>query len=173
MSQKERVMIFVDHNNILHVFMQRGFFRFNYLKLREIVTNKRNTISTKIYLGIEPSKTRQIASGRKSFFDFLRRNDFELYTARVRISPSGKRKEKEIDVKLATDMLSSAFENLYDTCVLVSGDGDFKPVLEKIISLGKNVEIWAFKETISQRLSQLVLYNNLNFLDDYLDELRL
>lgn len=58
MSQKERVMVFVYHNNILHIFMQMGAFRFDYLKLREIITNKRNNISTKIYMGIEPSKTR-------------------------------------------------------------------------------------------------------------------
>ena len=70
-------------------------------------------------------------------------------------------------------MLSSAFEDRYDTCILVSGDGDFKPVLKKIISLEKKVEVWAFRVTLSSRLSQLVLYNNLNFLDDYLDVLRL
>lgn len=173
MSQTERIMIFIDHNNILRVFKKMDSFRFDYLKLREIISRRRNIISTTTYMGIEPSKTRQIASGKKSFFDFLRRKDIDVITARVKIRPDGTRKEKEIDVKLATDMLSSAFEDRYDTCILVSGDGDFKPVLKKIISLGKKVEVWAFRVTLSPRLSQLVLYNNLNFLDDYLDVLRL
>lgn len=173
MSQTERIMIFIDHNNILRVFKKMDSFRFDYLKLREIISRRRNIISTTTYMGIEPSRTRQIASGKKGFFDFLRRKNIDVITARVKIRPDGTRKEKEIDVKLATDMLSSAFEDRYDTCILVSGDGDFKPVLKKIISLEKKVEVWAFRVTLSSRLSQLVLYNNLNFLDDYLDELRL
>ena len=173
MSQTERIMIFIDHNNILRVFKKMDSFRFDYLKLREIISRQRNIISTTTYMGIEPSRNRQIASRKKAFFDFLRRKDIDVITARVKILPDGTRKEKEIDVKLATDMLSSAFEDRYDTCILVSGDGDFTPVLKKIISLEKKVEVWAFRVTLSTRLSQLVLYNNLNFLDDYLDELRL
>jgi len=173
MSQTERVMIFIDHNNILRVFKKMDSFRFDYLKLREIISHQRNIISTTTYMGIEPSRTGQIASGKKAFFEFLRRKDIDVITARVKILPDGTRREKEIDVKLATDMLSSAFEDRYDTCILVSGDGDFKLVLKKIISLEKKVEVWAFRVTLSPRLSQLVLYNNLNFLDDYLDELRL
>ena len=173
MVNNNRIMIFIDHNNILHVFMKNESFRFDYLKLRKIVSNQRTVISTKTYIGLEPSRTPKIASGRKSFFEFLRKQKIEVITARVKILPSGKRKEKEIDVKLATDMISSAYENLYDICVLVSGDGDFKPAIEKIISLKKKVELWSFRGTLSPRLSQIVLYKNLFFLDNYLDDLKL
>ena len=44
------------------------------------------------------------------------------------------------DIYLATDMLSFAYENVYDIAILVSGDGDFVPVIKKVQKLGKNVE---------------------------------
>ena len=44
------------------------------------------------------------------------------------------------DIHLATDMLSFAYENKYDTAILVSGDGDFVPVIKKVQKLGKKVE---------------------------------
>lgn len=173
MAKKDRIMIFIDHNNILHIFMKNDSFRFDYLKLREIISQGRDVVSTRTYMGLEPLRNPNAKSRRKGFFEFLRRHNIEPITARVKIARDGTRKEKEIDVKLATDMLSSAYEDLYDKCVLLSGDGDFKPVIEKIISLGKKVEVWSFRDAISSRLSDIVLYRNLFYLDEYLEELKL
>ena len=125
MAKQDRIMIFIDHNNILHIFMENDSFRFDYLKLREIISQQRNVISTRTYMGLEPLRNPKAKSRRKGFFEFLRRHKIEPITARVKIDRNGIRKEKEIDVKLATDMLSSAYEDLYDICILVSGDGDF------------------------------------------------
>ena len=44
------------------------------------------------------------------------------------------------DIHLATDMLAGAYEDRYDTAVLVSGDGDFRPAILKVRKLGKRVE---------------------------------
>lgn len=49
--------------------------------------------------------------------------------------------EKGVDVQLAVDMLSMAVKNLYDTAILVSGDGDFAGVVEAVKDLGKHVEV--------------------------------
>ncbi|GAG58010.1 unnamed protein product, partial [marine sediment metagenome] len=35
------------------------------------------------------------------------------------------------------DIISLAYENAYDTAVLVSGDGDFVPVVKKVKELDK------------------------------------
>ncbi|HLD39036.1 MAG TPA: NYN domain-containing protein [archaeon] len=37
-------------------------------------------------------------------------------------------------------MLSLAYEDSYDTAILVSGDGDFAPAIQKVQKLGKKVE---------------------------------
>ena len=47
--------------------------------------------------------------------------------------------EKAVDVMIATDMCSMAYENAYDAAYLLSADGDFTPVMEKVRGLGKKV----------------------------------
>ena len=43
------------------------------------------------------------------------------------------RTEKGVDVQLAAHMLAFAFDNQYDTAILVSNDGDFAPVVAEVI----------------------------------------
>jgi uncharacterized LabA/DUF88 family protein len=43
--------------------------------------------------------------------------------------------EKMTDVRLACQILAEAFEDLYDTAIVVSGDGDLSPSIEKVRAL--------------------------------------
>lgn len=56
------------------------------------------------------------------------------------------------DVQLANDMLVGAYDNFYDTAILVSGDEDFKPVVRTVRKLGKKVENIFFRGGSSSRL---------------------
>jgi len=56
------------------------------------------------------------------------------------------------DVYLAVDLVSSAYENLYDTAIIVSGDEDFVPAIQKAQKLGKKVINAYFKSTSSNYL---------------------
>ena len=47
--------------------------------------------------------------------------------------------EKGVDVQLASHLLVHAFDNQYDTAILVSRDGDFAPVVHEVLRLGKTV----------------------------------
>jgi uncharacterized LabA/DUF88 family protein len=62
--------------------------------------------------------------------------------------------EKGVDVALAVDMLTGAFEDRYDTAVLVSSVGDFKPAVEAVRRYGKRVEYVFFPG--AQRSSALL-----------------
>jgi len=57
--------------------------------------------------------------------------------------------EKKVDIKIAVDIISLAYENAYDTALLVSGDGDFVPVVKKVKELDKNLEVWAFRYSLT------------------------
>ena len=46
-------------------------------------------------------------------------------------------KEKGIDISIAIDMVSSAYNDEYDYIVLISGDSDFIPALDLVKTLGK------------------------------------
>jgi uncharacterized LabA/DUF88 family protein len=47
--------------------------------------------------------------------------------------------EKGVDVKIATDMITLAWENTYDIGVLVSADSDFVPLAEFLKTKGKKI----------------------------------
>ena len=56
------------------------------------------------------------------------------------------------DVYLAVDLVSGAYENLYDTAIIISGDEDFVPAIQKAQKLGKKVINAYFKSTSSNYL---------------------
>jgi len=81
--------------------------------------------------------------------------------------------EKKVDINIAIDVVSLAFEDAYDTAVLVTGDGDFLPVVKKVKELNKNVEIWAFNYSLANTLKEELEEDRMIYLDDILDEIKL
>ncbi len=52
--------------------------------------------------------------------------------------------EKGVDVQLAIDMLVGAYENQYDTAIMISSDTDLLPAVKKVRQLHKTVEYIGF-----------------------------
>jgi uncharacterized LabA/DUF88 family protein len=59
--------------------------------------------------------------------------------------PQNTRQSKGVDIALTIDMLRGAFMSLYDVAVLVTGDGDYIPVVREVQRLGKNVYLIGFE----------------------------
>ena len=80
-----------------------------------------------------------------------------LCNMRKIIKPGGKPEftVKGDDIYLSTDMVSLAYENIYDTAVLVSGDGDFVPAIKRVQKLGKKVENAYFRVSSSNFLKKV------------------
>ncbi len=81
--------------------------------------------------------------------------------------------EKKVDIQIAIDIISLAYENAYDTAVLVSGDGDFIPVVKKVKELDKNVELWVFRYSLVNVLKEEIEQGNINYLDDVLNKIKM
>jgi uncharacterized LabA/DUF88 family protein len=62
------------------------------------------------------------------------------------------RKSKRVDITLATDMLSHAYNDNYDIAVLVAGDEDYVPLVQEIKRKGKQVALWFFESGLSRHL---------------------
>lgn len=78
--------------------------------------------------------------------------------------------EKGVDVMLATDLLNLAWMAMYDTAILVTGDGDFTYAVQMTKNLGKYVEVACFETNQSPELAQVA--DQIHFLDrDYFTEL--
>ena len=46
------------------------------------------------------------------------------------------RRQKGVDIALAVDTLRHAERRNMDTCLLISGDGDFRPLVEALVEMG-------------------------------------
>ncbi len=63
------------------------------------------------------------------------------------------RKSKGVDISMATTLLGHAYRDSYDVAVLVAGDGDFKPLIEEVQHLGKEVLVAFFEHETESGLS--------------------
>lgn len=61
-------------------------------------------------------------------------------------------KSKGVDIALTKDMLAHAFLDNYDLALLVSGDGDYVPLVQEVKRLGKLVSVAAFASSLSPAL---------------------
>lgn len=53
---------------------------------------------------------------------------------------------KQVDISLATDMLTQAHRKNYGIAILIAGDGDYVPLIEAVKAEGSIVYLWFFNE---------------------------
>jgi uncharacterized LabA/DUF88 family protein len=152
----ERVMIFIDGNNLYHSLKHVvGRTNLDFHKFSYRLVGERHLIRTYYYnapLNREDDDEKHRM--QQSFFDsldsvpYLTKRFGRLEKRVVRHNlPDGTfistptYVEKGVDTHIVIDMLTFAFKDTYDTAILVSGDEDFTIVVEKIKELGKHVEV--------------------------------
>jgi len=169
----ERLMIFIDGSNLFHGIRHLNI-KIDYGKLVEFLRESRRLVRTYFYTAVPQDK--DIKKGtpeweslmrQKRFLDELTFSGIKVRLANLKRLPSGEFVEKEVDIMLATDMLSLAFRNAYDTAILVSGDSDFVYTVEEVQSIGKRVENATFKKTSSNNLRRVC--DRFILLDDFID----
>ena len=65
------------------------------------------------------------------------------------------KKAKGVDIQLTVDILSNVYKDNVDTIYLISGDGDYKPVIEEAIRHGKQVYVAAFSSGLTNDLNNI------------------
>ncbi len=169
----ERVVIFIDGSNLFHAIRYMNI-KIDYQKLVDFLKEDRKLIRAYFYGAIPQEK--DIKKNSPEWESYLRQRRFleelslqgiKVKLAKLRRLPSGEYIEKEVDIMLATDMLSMAHMNTYDTAVLVSGDSDFSYTVEEVQRIGKRVENATFKKTSSYQLRKVC--DRFLLLDDYMD----
>lgn len=79
---------------------------------------------------------------------------------------SGKAREKGTDVKIATDLIIGAIDNLYDTAILVSSDTDLIPAIRYIKFRKKKLEYVGFSHAPSFGIQKFANFSRLLLLSD-------
>ncbi len=66
------------------------------------------------------------------------------------------RSGKGVDIKLCVDVLSHVYRRNADAILLMSGDGDYEPLIEEVLRNGVQVFLSAFSDGLNPRLRDMV-----------------
>lgn len=166
-----RVMIFIDGSNLYHVLKQNTDKQnLDYKKFAEKLCGDRELIRTYYYnIRQESADNPNLAESQDRFLNALYETDYLEVKLGIWKPRGNTMVEKGVDVMIASDLISHAYEDHYDTAILVSGDADFYPALQVVKDTGKQVEVAAFDSNLSSeaaRLSDVLVKFNRQYFDD-------
>ena len=145
-SKEQRVGVLVDIQNLYYSAKALYGKKVNFQKVLEEAVGERVLIRAIAY-GINT-----VEGQEEKFFEALGKQGFEVKTKDLQLFPGGAKKG-DWDVGIAVDAIKLS-KNL-DIIVLVSGDGDYIPLVEYIQSTtGCRVEGAAFGESTSAKLGE-------------------
>lgn len=151
--KEQRVAVLIDVQNMYHSAKNLYSKKVNFEEVLKTAIASRKLIRAVSY-GV-----RTEGQEEKPFFEALRRMGIEVKMKDLQIFPGGMKKG-DWDVGIAVDAIK--LSNLIDTVVLVTGDGDFIPLVEYLKNATPSrVEIVAFGKSCSGQLKHIA--------DDFVD----
>ncbi len=158
-NKEQRVGIFIDIQNLYHSSKNLYNSRVNYKELLKALLAGRKLIRAIAY--VVKTDTEDVASkvegeettGEAAFFDALERVGIELRMKDIQIYAGGMKKA-DWDVGMAVDAVRMV--DFLDVVVLVTGDGDFIPLVEYLKwGKGRQVEVAAFSRSASGKIKEV------------------
>lgn len=139
----QRVGIFVDVQNIFYSAKWLFKAKINFKILLEEIVGDRDLVRAIAYIVQKPD----IDQG--NFIEALLRLGYEIKSKELRVRGDGTAKG-DWDMGIAIDTISISPK--LDTVVLVTGDGDFVPLVEKLKASGCRVEVLSFEKSTANEL---------------------
>jgi uncharacterized LabA/DUF88 family protein len=151
--KEQRVAIFIDAQNLYHSAKNLYKRKVNFGQIVKDALAGRKLVRAIAYVITSE------AGDEKSFFEALTKIGIETRTKDLQVF-SGGAKKADWDVGLAVDAITMAPK--LDAVVLVTGDGDFIPLVEYLqINAGIQVEVASFGKSSSMKLKEAA--------DDFMD----
>ena len=160
--KNHRIGVFVDVSNMYHSAKNLYKSRVNFRELLKLATASRQLVRAIAY--VVKSDTEE----EKAFFDALEKAGYELKSKDLQVFPGGMKKG-DWDVAIAVDAISLSKQ--LDVVVLVSGDGDYEPLVEYLKFSGLIVEVVGFKRSTSSKLIDIA--NNFTDLEELKEKILL
>ncbi len=142
----QRVGVFIDVANLYHSAKNLFGARVNFGKLLEAAVADRKLIRAIAY-----AIRSQTSPDEDKFFEALKTQGFEVQMKDLQVFAGGAKKG-DWDIGMAMDMIRMSSK--LDVIVLVTGDGDFVPLVEYLQNHGQFVEVMAFGESGSAKLKE-------------------
>ncbi|MFH0803924.1 MAG: NYN domain-containing protein [Candidatus Tagabacteria bacterium] len=144
--KNQRVAVLIDVQNMYHSAKHIYNGRANFKEILKAAVAGRQLIRAIGYV------IRTESGEERSFFEALSKIGIELKIKDLQIFPGGMKKA-DWDVGMAVDAVRLA-EMVIDAIVLVTGDGDYVPLVEYLKGKGRQVEVVAFGKSTSARLKE-------------------
>lgn len=168
-APSERVAVFIDGSNLYNGMRENlKSTRVNFTELIQQLLRDRPVHRTYYYnVPLTEDYDSELREGQARFFESLKRIPYvTVRFGRLHRRQDGSLVEKGIDVAIAVEALSLAFQNAYDTAVIVSGDGDYVELVETLKRYGKHVESAMFRNQSAGILIEHVdVFRDLDELD--------
>ncbi|MCH8741364.1 NYN domain-containing protein [Patescibacteria group bacterium] len=143
--KEQRVSVFIDAQNLYHSARNRYNARVNFREILKLAVSQRRLVRAFGYV------IRTKTGEEKSFFKALTKLGIETRIKDLQEFYGGLKKA-DWDVGIVIDAIK--ISPSIDTIVLVSGDGDFVPLVEYLKNQGKRVEVIAFGRSASLKLKE-------------------
>src|SRR3990167_801240 len=144
-GSQQRIGVFVDVQNMFYSAKALHQSKIDYSKLLLEIVGDRNLTRAIAYVVQKPDVDQCICK------DALSRLGYEIKSKELRLRPDGTAKG-DWDMGIAIDTIAIATR--LDAVVLVSGDGDFVPLVEMLKANGCRVEVVSFRKSTSNDLIQ-------------------
>jgi uncharacterized LabA/DUF88 family protein len=142
-NTSQRLGIFVDVQNMFYSAKTLHQSKIEYSKLLGSIVQGRQLVRALAYVVQKPDVD------QAGFLEALARAGFEVKAKELRLRGDGTCKG-DWDMGIALDAM--ALSRKLDTVVLVTGDGDFTPLVEMLSRHGCRVEVFSFLESTSNDL---------------------
>lgn len=143
----QRVAVLLDVQNMYHSAKHLFHARVSFREVLKEAVGSRRLVRAIGYVVQSESEE------EKSFFEALLKLGIELRSKDLQVFYGGLKKA-DWDVGITLDAVN--LSQSVDVIVLVSGDGDFLPLVEYLKNRGKIVEVMAFAKSASGKLQQAV-----------------
>jgi len=144
----ERVVVFIDYHNTLHGLRRDGR-QIDLVALRDYLAEGRHLVEAFLYVATHPQAEQQEAD--QAMLRALQQHGFLVRSRPGQFLPNG-RLHGNSNLELALDVQEFATRTRPDIVVLVTGDGDLTPLVQRLRFQGIRVEVAAAPGSASQSL---------------------
>ncbi len=161
------VSVFIDNSNVfknikqLKAVDQRWPCLYDPLQLAEKLAGNRKLVQVNfycvhppVYLLEEDEQHRHKYNITKKYYSAIEKLPLVIIKYGDLKGFKGQMQEKNLDTQLATDLVTDAAFNKFDTAIIVSNDGDYVSAVESLKKFGKKIELVFFRGRCSMNLKK-------------------
>ncbi|MCK9186018.1 NYN domain-containing protein [Candidatus Gracilibacteria bacterium] len=159
---EERIYVYIDGGNFYQRIVNDYGFHYQSFKLskfcNDLIGAGRKKEGIRYYVGKvkqypDNPKSIQLYNSQQKLLQKLK--DEEIYSVLGHIQKIGDTyREKGVDVRIGLDLLEGAYEDRYDTALVISSDSDLTPAFELVRRKGKKIESIMFDRRFSIALQK-------------------